>query len=122
MEVRILSLKLNLLFKRVKVKEATKYTILKLLMALEREETIPLLATLKACKSPEIQSSRPIIMLTILLLTIINSFLMKIKLALLLILQLDLISILTINLFSKIMKLMIKVFKSMYLYLFIFFI
>jgi hypothetical protein len=119
--VRILSLRLNLLFKRVKVKEETKYTILKLSMALEREETIQLLATLKACKSPEIQSSRPIIMLTILLLTIINSFLMKIKLALLLILQPDLISILIINLFSKIMKLMIKVFKSMFLYLFIFF-
>lgn len=121
MGVRILSLRLNLLSKRVKVKEETKYTILKLSMALEREETIPLLATLKACKSPEIQSSRPIIMLTILLLTIINSFLMKIKLALLLILQPDLISILIINLFSKIMKLMIKVFKSMFLYLFIFF-
>lgn len=121
MGVRILSLRLNLLFKRVKVKEETKYTILKLSMALEREETIPLLATLKAYKSPEIQSSRPIIMLTILLLTIINSFLMKIKLALLLILQPDLISILIINLFSKIMKLMIKVFKSMFLYLFIFF-
>jgi hypothetical protein len=90
-EVRILSLRLNLLFKLVKVKEAAKYIILKLSMALEREETIPLLATLKACKSPEIQSSRPIIMQTILLLTIINSFLMKIKLALLLILQLDLI-------------------------------
>jgi hypothetical protein len=40
-EVRILSLRLNLLFKRVKVKEAAKYIILKLSMALEREEIIP---------------------------------------------------------------------------------
>ena len=88
-------------------------------MVFEKEETIQLLDTLKEHKSLEIQSSRPTIIQTILLLIIISLIQMKIKLALLLLLQLDLISILITSLFSKIMKSPIRVFKSMYSYILI---
>ena len=83
-------------------------------MEFEREETIPLLATPKVCQYPQVQSSRRILMPIIQFQIIINSFPMTIKLAISSILLQVKISILTTNLFLKIMKSMIKAFKSMY--------